>query len=148
MTVMKKLIALAILAAAVVVVVALKQDRTPAAAPDAIAAASPDGVPARSLPRLVDLGADKCIPCKMMEPILEELKTTHAGVLEVEFIDVWKNSKAAREYGVRMIPTQIFFGADGKELARHEGFMSREEILAKWAELGFAFEVASGTPEK
>ena len=55
---------------------------------------------AASLPRLVDLGAGKCIPCKMMAPILEELKKEYAGRLEVEFIDVWVNPEAGKPYGV------------------------------------------------
>ena len=87
-------------------------------------------------PRLVDLGADKCIPCKMMAPILEELKTAYAGQLQVDFIDVWKNPDAGDQYGIRIIPTQIFFDAQGKELFRHEGFFAKEDILAKWRELG------------
>jgi thioredoxin 1 len=97
------------------------------------------------LPRLVDLGADKCIPCKMMAPILEDLKTTQAGKLDVEFIDVWKNSGAGEKYGIRVIPTQIFYSADGKELFRHEGFFSKEDILAKWKEFGV--ELPAGTPQ-
>jgi len=91
---------------------------------------------AAALPRLLDLGADKCIPCKMMAPILAELKETCAGVVTVEFIDVWQNPQAAEPYGIRVIPTQIFFAADGTELFRHEGFFSREDIAAKWLELG------------
>ena len=90
------------------------------------------------LPRLVDLGADKCIPCKMMAPILEELKSEYAGRLRVEFYDVWKNPGVGKEYGVQIIPTQIFYDAGGKELWRHEGFLAKEDILAKWAELGVA----------
>ena len=90
----------------------------------------------KPLPRLLDLGAGKCIPCKMMEPILEELSEEYADQFEVEFIDVWKNRKAAREYGIKLIPTQIFFDASGTELFRHEGFYSKEQILAKWKELG------------
>ena len=93
-----------------------------------------------TLPRLVDLGADKCIPCKMMAPILEDLKKTYAGKLEVEFIDVWKNQGAGQQYGVRVIPTQIFFDADEKELFRHEGFYSKEDILGKFKELGMISE--------
>ncbi len=89
-----------------------------------------------ALPRLLDLGADKCIPCKKLAPILEELKKEYAGSLEVVFIDVWKNPSAALQYGIEAIPTQIFFGASGKELFRHEGFYSKQEILAKWQELG------------
>lgn len=92
------------------------------------------------LPRLLDLGADKCMPCKMMAPILEEMKTTYAGQLQVDFIDVWKNPRAAQEYGIRVIPTQIFFGPDGKELGRHEGFMSREAILAQWRKFGITLK--------
>lgn len=88
------------------------------------------------LPKLLDLGADKCIPCKAMAPILEKLREEYKGGMEVVFIDVWKNQAAGREYGVSVIPTQIFFDASGKELFRHEGFMGREDILGKWADLG------------
>lgn len=95
------------------------------------------------LPRLVDLGADKCVPCKMMAPILDELQQSLAGQLEVEFIDVWKERERATEFSVRMIPTQIFYDPDGNELFRHQGFYSRQQILDKWAELGFDL-----TPEK
>ena len=89
------------------------------------------------LPRLVDLGAGKCIPCKMMAPILEDLKKSHADKFKVEFIDVWQNPDSGRKYGIRVIPTQIFFAHDGKELFRHEGFYGKKDILAKWKELGF-----------
>ncbi len=89
-----------------------------------------------ALPRLLDLGADKCVPCKMMTPILEELRNDYAGALTVEFIDVWKDPPAAQPFGIKVIPTQIFFAQDGTELFRHEGFFSREDILAKWRELG------------
>lgn len=76
----------------------------------------------KTLPRLVDLGATKCIPCKKMAPILEALKKEFAGRMEVEFIDVWENPNAGGLYGIRMIPTQIFFDASGNERFRHEGF--------------------------
>ncbi|MBI5804542.1 thioredoxin family protein [candidate division TA06 bacterium] len=92
------------------------------------------------LPRLVDLGAGKCIPCKMMAPILEELKKDYAGKLEVVFIDVWQNADEGSKYKIRVIPTQIFYSPEGKELFRHEGFYSREDILAKWKELGHEFK--------
>ena len=94
------------------------------------------------LPRLLDLGAKKCIPCKMMAPILEELTKEYAGVMDVEFIDVWQkeNAEKAQKYNIQSIPTQIMFDADGKELWRHEGFISKEDILKKWKELGCDFE--------
>jgi len=88
------------------------------------------------LPKLVDLGADKCIPCKAMAPILKDLKTDYAGRMDVEFIDVWKNPDAGKAHKIKLIPTQIFFDASGKERFRHEGFYGKEDILAKWKELG------------
>jgi thioredoxin 1 len=96
-------------------------------------------------PRLVDLGADKCIPCKKMAPILVELKRDYADTFEVEFIDVWKTPEASDEYGIRIIPTQIFYDRDGKELFRHEGFYGKEDILAKWKEFGVTPEAESGS---
>ena len=88
------------------------------------------------LPRLIDLGADKCIPCKMMAPILEELKEEYADRFEVVFIDVWKNPQKGREYGIRVIPTQIFYDANGKEFFRHVGFFSKKDILSVFHEKG------------
>ncbi|MDD5459153.1 MAG: thioredoxin family protein [Phycisphaerae bacterium] len=88
------------------------------------------------LPKLIDLGADKCIPCKMMMPILEELKTEYKNKLDVDFIDVMKEQDRAADYGIRVIPTQIFYDTEGTELFRHEGFFPKEEILAKFKELG------------
>lgn len=93
-----------------------------------------------NLPRLMDLGATKCIPCKLMAPILEELKKEYKGRLEVVFVDVWENPQAAKKSGIKIIPTQIFYDASGKELFRHEGFFSKEDILGKWKEFGVNLE--------
>jgi thioredoxin 1 len=96
------------------------------------------------LPKLLDLGAHKCIPCQKMAPILENLTKEYKGVFDVEFIDVWnpENREKAINYKVQSIPTQIFFDKEGKELWRHVGFMSKEDILKKWKDLGFEFEPA------
>lgn len=99
-------------------------------------ASSPKQATTQKIPRLVDLGAGKCIPCKAMAPILEGLKTEYAGRMEVQFIDVWKDPGAGKAYGISIIPTQIFYGADGKELARHQGFMDKDAILAQWKAVG------------
>jgi len=111
---------------------------TPVAATESAGETTADAVPAATarLPRLVDLGADKCIPCKMMAPILDEFKRDYAEQFTTEFIDVWKNPAAGTQYGIRVIPTQIFYDADGKERFRHEGFFGKEDILNKWKELG------------
>jgi thioredoxin 1 len=101
--------------------------------------------PATGIPRLVDLGSGTCIPCKMMAPVLEELEKEYAGRLSVEFYDVREDAGAATKYGVKLIPTQIFYDATGKERFRHEGFFSKEDILAKWKELGV--DLSSGASQ-
>ena len=147
-----KIVIVVVLVAAVGTVFALKQKNKgsvsePVAAASSSPAATTESNPQNlentqtaqttaKLPRLVDLGADKCIPCKMMAPILEELKTTYNGKLQVDFIDVWKNPGEAPKYKISIIPTQIFYDASGKELFRHEGFFAKEDILAKWKEFG------------
>ena len=103
--------------------------------------AASSGVPELTgLPQLVDLGSGTCGPCKMMAPILDEMAETFEGQFSVVFINVREDTEAPRRYGISIIPTQIFFDADGSELFRHQGFFSRENILEKWTELGFEFE--------
>lgn len=87
-------------------------------------------------PKMVDLGAGKCIPCKKMAPILEEAKKLYEGKADIEFIDVWENKSAGEPYGIRMIPTQIFFDAAGKEVFRHEGFFPMEDIQKQFESMG------------
>jgi len=142
------IIIIAIVAVAALAFVAKQNKQAEPAAPSEAAAATTLAEPTEAkaspataatiakLPRLVDLGAGKCIPCKMMAPILEGLKKEYAGRLNVEFIDVWENPDAGKPYGIEMIPTQIFFDAEGKELFRHVGFFAKEDILGKWKELG------------
>lgn len=91
------------------------------------------------LPKMVDYGADSCVPCKAMAPILVELRHDFKGKFDVIFIDVWKDPNPGRAARIRLIPTQIFYDADGRELFRHEGFYSRENILSKWRDLGYNF---------
>ena len=88
------------------------------------------------LPLLVDLGRGTCIPCKKMKPILEELKIEYKGKAIVRIIDLRDEPKEASRYGIRLIPTQIFFDAEGKEIYRHEGFLDKQAIKAKFAEMG------------
>ncbi len=86
---------------------------------------------APALPRLVDLGAGKCIPCKQMKPILDDLARNYADQFSVVFIDVWENREEGGKYGIRMSPTQIFYEANRKELAWHGCFMAKRDIPAK-----------------
>jgi thioredoxin 1 len=92
--------------------------------------------PAKKLPRIVDLGADKCKACKDLAPILEQLRKEYDGRVTVDFIDVWKNPRAGDPYKIRVIPTQVFYDRDGKEVWRHEGFLPKADFVAKFAEFG------------
>lgn len=136
-----KIIIVVLLLAAVGIIVGMKiskPDETPTQAAPTVAPVA--------LPHLIDLGADKCIPCKAMAPILAQLRQDFDGQFNVTFIDVWKDRAAGETYGVRMIPTQIFFDGNGKELFRHTGFYSRDEILARWKELGYDFHAKVVAP--
>ncbi|MBU0641284.1 MAG: thioredoxin family protein [Planctomycetes bacterium] len=86
------------------------------------------------LPRLVDLGAQSCKACKALAPILEALREEYKGRLDVEFIDVWKDPSAKVPYKIRVIPTQVLFDQEGKEVWRHEGFISKEDLKTLFAE--------------
>lgn len=124
----------AIVAALAVIIVV----RRPGATPPSVAQAT-EATAVVSLPRLVDIGADKCIPCKAMAPILVELRTEYAGRMQVDFIDVWKNPSAGDPYRISLIPTQVFFDERGRELYRHEGFFGKDDILGTWKRLGYDF---------
>lgn len=110
------------------------------------------------LPIMIDFGSDSCIPCKAMEPILEELNEELRGKAIVKFVDVWKNPDAAQNMPLRVIPTQLFFDKDGKPYVpdtddgsfimygsedtgqhlytMHEGGMEKDQILEIMKELG------------
>jgi thioredoxin 1 len=130
---------IALLAAAVVVLLVVKVRRPGSEstiAPSVPAATLP--APAAGLPRLLDLGSTKCQACVAMEAVLEELRRDHAGRLQVDFIDVFVSQDSAEQYGITLIPTQIFYDAAGKELFRHQGFIAAADVVAKFRELGIA----------
>jgi thioredoxin 1 len=93
-------------------------------------------MPRKGTVTMLDLGADKCIPCKMMAPIIEKLKKDYNGKADIIFIDVWKDPKQGERFKISSIPTQIFFDKDGKEAGRHEGFLKEALIIEKLKELG------------
>ncbi len=95
---------------------------------------------AKPVPKLVDFGSTHCIPCKKMEPILEELQREYQGVLEVVFIDTEKYPEYAKQYKIELIPTQIFLDPLNQELFRHEGFFPKQDILKKWQDLNISLK--------
>jgi thioredoxin 1 len=98
-----------------------------------------DSVIGKGKPVLLELGSHSCVPCKKMTPILAELNAEQASFV-VSFVDVWAVKGKSEQYGIQSIPTQIFFDKDGKELFRHIGIYPKEDILAKWNELGITVQ--------
>jgi thioredoxin 1 len=79
----------------------------------------------------VELGSKNCIPCKMMQPVMDNIEKNYAGKVKVVFYDVWtaEGRPYGQKYGVRAIPTQVFLDKNGEEFFRHTGFLSEEEIV-------------------
>jgi thioredoxin 1 len=93
-------------------------------------------VPVKGMVTMVDLGANRCIPCKMMAPILERLKKKYAGRAAIVFLDIWEDPAPGSHFGIKAIPTQIFFNKKGEEVYRHSGFMSEEAIVTQLKLMG------------
>ena len=106
-------------------------------------AEEPPLVPVPGKVTMVDIGAKKCIPCKMMAPILTELEKEYKERAAIIFIDVWENPAAGKKFRIQLIPTQIFYTAEGKEVLRHEGFMDKAAIVAELEKLGVKAELSS-----
>lgn len=99
-------------------------------------ASPPKELPVKNMVTMIDLGADRCIPCKMMAPILAELKKEYEGKAAIVFLDVWKDKSLVDKYGISAIPTQIFYNQAGKEILRHQGFWGKEDIILVLNKLG------------
>ncbi|MBD3277357.1 MAG: thioredoxin fold domain-containing protein [Candidatus Aegiribacteria sp.] len=95
-------------------------------------------------PSLIDLGSKSCVPCQMMEEELQRLDEITGERLTVTFIDVNENPDEASQYGIRVIPTQLFLAPDGTELYRHEGYMSADQMISQWISLGYDLSEAEG----
>ncbi len=93
-------------------------------------------VPVKGMVTMIDLGADSCVPCKMMAPVLEKVEKDFKGKAAIIIIDVWKYRGQAQRFGIRAIPTQIFFNKEGREVYRHTGFMAEAAIVAQLRKLG------------
>ena len=93
-------------------------------------------VPVKGMVTMIDLGADKCVPCKMMAPIMAKLEKVYEGRAAIVFIDVWKHNEQAGRFGIRAIPTQIFYNEKGREVYRHVGFMGEKAIVDQLKKMG------------
>ncbi len=112
--------------------------------PSAAATASPAAIGSSSggaaAPRVtfIELGADKCVPCREMQPVMKAIERTFGDQVEVLFYDVWEDPEPANEYGIQMIPTQVFLDENGEEFHRHVGFYPEAEIEALLIERGLS----------
>jgi thioredoxin 1 len=87
-------------------------------------------------PVLVDFGANSCLPCRQLRPVLKEIGSEYSEKAKILAIDVYKYQNLAREYKVLMLPTLVFFDPKGKEAFRHVGILEKEKIVAKLKEIG------------
>ncbi|MFB0564095.1 MAG: thioredoxin family protein [Candidatus Aminicenantaceae bacterium] len=77
----------------------------------------------------IELGADRCIPCRAMQPIMREIAEEFKGQVQVVFYDVWKDPRPARKYRIQLIPTQVFIDKNGEEFFRHVGFFPKDQLI-------------------
>jgi len=89
-------------------------------------------------PTLVEFGATGCVPCDMMQPILEKLEKKFPDTLNIVFLHVSENQVLAGRYGIQSIPVQAFFDASGQEVFRHTGFYPKEEVMQQLKKMGVA----------
>lgn len=112
-------------------------------------------------PIIIDFGSDSCAPCRQMYPDLVKVNKKMQGKAIVQFIDVWQNSDAVKDFPIQSIPTQVFYTSDGKPfkpsdsllqelqflmyksketdehiLTMHQGGLNEEQMLKILAEMG------------
>ena len=87
-------------------------------------------------PSLVEFGAKGCVPCDMMQPILERLQKKYPDKLNVVFVHVGENQILGARFGIQSIPVQVFYDHQGREVFRHVGFYPEEEVLKQLAKMG------------
>lgn len=84
--------------------------------------------PANPTVTLVELGSERCIPCRRMTAVLDAVRKKYPEKVRIVFHDVWKDRYPAKQYGIRVIPTQVFLDKNGVEYFRHEGYFPLPEV--------------------
>jgi thioredoxin 1 len=103
----------------------------------AIPALSQSSPPPKAKPGLYEFGARWCIPCKEMQQVMADLKTSHSDQVEFRMVYVDEERPLFGQYQIVAIPTQVFLNAEGKEVDRHLGALPKEEVIKKLKELKF-----------
>jgi thioredoxin 1 len=94
-------------------------------------------VPAQGKPALYEFGSKYCIPCKEMKEVMTGLKAQYGNQVEFRLVYVDEERPLFGEYKIVAIPTQVFLNTAGKEVDRHIGALSKEEVIKKLKELKF-----------
>jgi len=87
-------------------------------------------------PTMVDFGKEWCVPCKMMVPVLKQAAQDFRSKANIVFVNLEEYADLGTEYRIPVMPTQIFFDANGKEVKRHMGYIGTEDIERELAALG------------
>ncbi len=98
--------------------------------------AVPPEVPVKDMVTMVDFGAPFCPPCRAMAPFLDKLEKDYKGRAAIVVLDVGKIPELCERFGIREIPTQVFYNKEGKEILRHTGFMKEEDIVKQLKKMG------------
>jgi len=125
---MRRKIAICFLTALVLLLGSACEGKAEASAPNKAGTAEKSG---QVKVTFIELGSVNCIPCKMMQPVMDDLRREYPRDVKVVFYDVWTEAGRpyGRQYGIRAIPTQVFLDAEGKEFYRHEGFFPKEQLV-------------------
>ena len=103
-------------------------------------------IPAPGMVTMVNLGAESCLPCRMMQPILKELRIEYENQVSFPFIDTWKYTDQGQRFRITSIPTQIFYDQNGVEVFRHAGFLDKKAIVEVLDELLNKHPDSTGNP--
>ena len=87
------------------------------------------------LPTLLEFGRGICPTCREMEPIIAEIAREYKGRLNVRSVSLDEERELGGKFGVNLIPTQVILDAQGREVARHVGFIAKGHLVAKMKEL-------------
>lgn len=101
-----------------------------------------------NLPKLYEFGAEWCGPCRQMKPIIDGLKQEYKDEVIINRIDVDKNPDLLKAFSIRAIPVQIFFDADGKQVYKHVGSISKNDILAQFQKMGVTIHQSNTSSNK
>jgi thioredoxin 1 len=80
-------------------------------------------------PTIAEFGSDTCATCQQMATVLQQLEQGYGGQLAIAHVNIVKQPEYTTKYRIMLMPTQVFFDANGNETGRHMGALTQQEIL-------------------